>query len=77
MIHHTADHEWYLFKSGIHKREQLMEHHINKHLSSELLQLIKVLFPRDHQQSAPGETNPTNHIKNNPCGFSCGLIYLH
>lgn len=53
-----------------------MGHHINKCLSSELHQLIKVLFPTDHQQSAPGETNPTNHIKNNPCGFSCGLIYL-
>jgi hypothetical protein len=66
-----------VFKSGIHIREQLLEHRINKHLYSELHQLIKVLFPRDHQQSAPGETNPINHIKNNSCGFSRGLIYLH
>jgi hypothetical protein len=77
MFHQTADSKQYLFKFNILMTEQLIEHHVNNPSSSECHQLTKALFPTDHQQSAPEETNQTNRIRNNPCGFPCGLISLH
>jgi hypothetical protein len=50
----------------------MTEHHINKQLlSAEFHQLTKVLFPTGHQQSAPEESNPTNHIRKRPDGLIC------